>query len=216
VKACFGNVMAGQPSVCYGRGMIALRDVFAGLRRFGICAVLAMLMASLLPVPGHAEADNPVVMVIDVELVLRDSAAAKAMRGTIDEKRKEYEALIDEERRKLKDEEDRLGQQKTILSPDVFAQRRRQLEADYSALRRKADQLRDALNGAVNGARIELRQAMASVVAELMKEKGVNMTLERRAVLLFDERLNMSDEVLARLDKQLPTVELKFREPPAN
>jgi Skp family chaperone for outer membrane proteins len=57
---------------------------------------------------------------------------------------------------------------------------------------------------------------MASVVAELMKEKGVNMTLERRAVLLFDERLNMSDEVLARLDKQLPTVELKFREPPAN
>ena len=37
---------------------------------------------------------------------------------------------------------------------------------------------------------------------------GVEMTLPRSAVLVFDNRLNISDEVLAALNKRLPEVEL--------
>jgi Skp family chaperone for outer membrane proteins len=54
---------------------------------------------------------------------------------------------------------------------------------------------------------------MAKVLAALMKERKITITLARKAVLVFDQRLNVTDEVLRRLDKSLPTIALDFKNP---
>ena len=157
--------------------------------------------------------DGPVIAVLDVQQVLRRAVAAKRIRKVIEARRKIFEEEISEERLQLQGEENQFRKQSTILSPEAMNNKRRVLESKDSDLRRKAEQKRGILNRAFNGATRELRQEIAKVLADLMKERNITITLARKAVLVFDQRLSVTEEVLKRLDKNLPKVKIDFKNP---
>ena len=126
-------------------------------------------------------------------------------------RRKVFEEEIAKERQNLQATEEQLRKQSTILTPKAINDKRRLLEIDVSDLRRKAEQKRGILNRAFNGATQELRQEMAKVLASLMKEKNITITLARKAVLVFDQRLNVTEEVLKRLDANLSNIKIDFK-----
>ena len=155
--------------------------------------------------------DGPVIAVLDVQQVLRRAVAAKRIRKVMEVRRKKFEEEISEERLQLQGEENQLRKQSTILSPEAMNNKRRVLENKVSDLRRKAEQKRGTLHRAFNGATKELRQEIAKVLADLMKEQNITITLARKAVLVFDQRLSVTEEVLKRLDKNLPNVKIDFK-----
>ena len=157
--------------------------------------------------------DGPVIAVLDVQQVLRRAVAAKRIRKVMEARRKIFEEEISEERLQLQGEENQLRKQSTILSPEAMNNKRRVLESKDSDLRRKAEQKRGILNRAFNGATRELRQEIAKVLADLMKERNITITLARKAVLVFDQRLSVTEEVLKRLDMNLPNVKIDFNNP---
>lgn len=158
-------------------------------------------------------AAGPVIAVLDVQQVLRRAVAAQAIRLAMDAKRKAFETDISAERKIIQAAEQKLRKQSTILSPEAINEKRRELENNVSDFRRKAEQRRGTLNRAFTGATRVLRNEMAKVLAALMKERKITITLARKAVLVFDQRLNVTDEVLRRLDKSLPTIALDFKNP---
>ncbi len=186
-------------------------------------AVVGMLCCMMLPGSGGltmaraqtstTSVDGPIIAVLDVQQVLRRAAAAKGIREVMEARRKKFEKEISEERLQLQGEENQLRKQSTILSPEAMSNKRRVLENKVSDLRRKAEQKRGILNRAFNGATRELRQEIAKVLADLMKERNITITLARKAVLVFDQRLNVTEEVLKRLDKNLPNVKIDIRNP---
>jgi len=186
-------------------------------------AVVGMLCCMILPGSGGltmaraqtstTSVDGPIIAVLDVQQVLRRAAAAKGIREVMEARRKKFEKEISEERLQLQGEENQLRKQSTILSPEAMSNKRRVLENKVSDLRRKAEQKRGILNRAFNGATRELRQEIAKVLADLMKEQNITITLARKAVLVFDQRLNVTEEVLKRLDKNLPNVKIDFKNP---
>ena len=186
-------------------------------------AVVGMLCCMILPGSGGltmaraqtstTSVDGPIIAVLDVQQVLRRAAAAKGIREIMEARRKKFEKEISEERLQLQGEETQLRKQSTILSPEAMSNKRRVLENKVSDLRRKAEQKRGILNRAFNGATRELRQEIAKVLADLMKEQNITITLARKAVLVFDQRLNVTEEVLKRLDKNLPNVKIDIRNP---
>jgi len=117
------------------------------------------------------------------------------------------------DRKNIQADEQKLRKQSTILSPEAINEKRRLLENKVSDFRRKAEQRRGILNRAFTGATRVLRNEMAKVLAALMKERKITITLARTAVLVFDQRLNVTDEVLKRLDKKLPAITLDFKTP---
>ena len=157
--------------------------------------------------------DGPVIAVLDVQQVLRRAVAAKRIRKVMEARRTKFEEEISEERLQLQSEENQFRKQSTILSPEAMNNKRRVLENKVSDLRRKAEQKRGILNRAFNGATRELRQEIAKVLADLMKERNITITLARKAVLVFDQRLSVTEEVLKRLDKNLPNVKIDFKNP---
>ena len=157
--------------------------------------------------------DGPVIAVLDVQQVLRRAVAAKRIRKVMEARRKIFEEEISEERLQLQGEENQFRKQSTILAPEAMNDKRRALENKLSDLRRKVEQKRGILNRAFNGATRELRQEIAKVLADLMKEQNITITLARKAVLVFDQRLSVTEEVLKRLDKNLPNVKIDFKNP---
>ncbi|MFP6770917.1 MAG: OmpH family outer membrane protein [Alphaproteobacteria bacterium] len=169
------------------------------------------------PAPNlTASIDDPIIAVLDVQQVLRRAAAAKGIRLAMEARRKAFEAEIAAERQQIQAEEQQLRKQSTILSPEASNEKRRLLEIKISDFRRKAEQRRGILNRAFTSATRTLRKEMATVLAEMMKERKITLTLARKAVLVFDQRLSVTEDVLKRLDKRLPTVKVDFKRPAAN
>ncbi len=163
----------------------------------------------------EADAKQLVIAVLDVQLVMRRAAAAKGINTAMEARRKAFEEEIAAEREVLKDEEQKLRKQGTILSPEAMNEKRRVLENKISDLRRKAEQRRGILNRAFTGATRKLRSEIAKVLAEIMSERKITLTLARKAVLVFDQRLSVTEEVLKRLDENMPSVTVDFKNPDA-
>ena len=159
----------------------------------------------------EADAKQLVIAVLDVQLVMRRAAAAKGINTAMEARRKAFEEEIAAEREVLKDEEQKLRKQGTILSPEAMNEKRRVLENKISDLRRKAEQRRGILNRAFTGATRKLRSEIAKVLAEIMSEREITLTLARKAVLVFDQRLSVTEEVLKRLDENMPNVTVDFK-----
>jgi len=196
-----------------GKNNIMVRHIVAvGI----ICCMILPSSGGLTAARGQTSTtsvDGPVIAVLDVQQVLRRAIAAKRIRKLMEARRKEFDEEISEERLQLQGEENQLRKQSTILSPEAMNNKRRVLENKISDLRRKAEQKRGILSRAFNGATRELRQEIAKVLADLMKERNITITLARKAVLVFDQRLSVTEEVLKRLDKNLPNVKIDFKNP---
>jgi len=54
----------------------------------------------------------------------------------------------------------------------------------------------------------EVEKALAVIIADLAKTRGFNMVLARRQIMFADRALNISDEVLTRLNERLPNVKV--------
>ena len=159
---------------------------------------------------SKSSVDKLIIAVLDVQQVLRRASAANGIRIAMEARRKAFEEEIAKDRKRLQAAEQQLRKQGTILSPEAMNEKRRLLENQVSDLRRKAEQRRGILNRAFKAATQKLRQEMATVLAAIMKERNVTITLARKAVLVFDQRLNVTEEVLQRLNESLPNIAVEF------
>jgi Skp family chaperone for outer membrane proteins len=186
----------------------------------------ALFLAGLLAAPAAAaqqkpqqlpvETDKlyPVIGVVDVQEVLRDSVAAKGVRTAAEARAKKLEAELNKEREDLKGREQQLRQQQTILAPDAFDKKRQELERYVAELRRKHEGQRVQMNQVFNEAMDQLREEIRKSVVMVMEKRGIAMTLPRSAVLVFDERMNITKEVTETVNKRAPKIAVNFDAPP--
>lgn len=182
------------------------------LAKRGLLAVVAAaVVAAGAPLPSQAQqADSgaPIVAVVDVQKVLSEAEASKQAKQAIESRRASYEQDLEKQKQQLQAGQEQLRKQRAVLAPEAFEQKRRELEQRFDDVRRQTEERRGLLQDAMNDAMNQLRKEMGVAIAEVMKAKGVEMTLPRSAVLVFDNRLDLTAEVLAELNKRLPKISL--------
>ena len=100
-----------------------------------------------------------------------------------------------------------------MLSTEAFSERRKAFEADVTKVQRFVQERRQQLDDVSAMALGEVREAVIRVVGELADERGFNLVLPSAGVLLFSPQLDITDEVLARLDASLPDVRVPEQVP---
>ena len=104
--------------------------------RKGLCTVVALAALAaagwLLPwqQQGAASQKLPttVAAVIDYQRILRDAAAARSIRDQIEARRKTYQEEISKEEQRLHAADKEFAKQRSVLSPEAFAEKRREFE----------------------------------------------------------------------------------------
>jgi Skp family chaperone for outer membrane proteins len=175
----------------------------------------ALVIGSLLALaPGLAAAATgsrlppAVAAVIDYQRILREAKAAQAIRDQVETRRKLYQDQIAKEEQRLHEADKELARQRAILSPEAFADQRRGFETQVAEVQRMVQERRRQLDQAAAAAGNEVRAAMIEVVGELADVRGFNLVLPSSGLLLFSPSIDLTDEVLARLDSRLPTVKV--------
>jgi outer membrane protein len=147
-----------------------------------------------------------VAAVIDYQRILRDAAAARSIRGQIETRRKAYQGEISKEEQRLHEADKEFARQRSLLTPEAFAEKRQAFEEDVSEVQRLVQQRRRELDRAAEVALNEVKTALIEIVTGIAEARGFNLVLPSSEVLFFARKIDLTEEVLAKLDAMLPDV----------
>lgn len=169
--------------------------------------VLAMLLNW--PAPLYAQQKTQFTFaVIQYQRILREAKATKSIRPQREKLRTDFEQAIRDEERKLRAAERELVNQRSILSPEAYLQRRQKLERQAKEAQRNASAKKREIERALATAMNKVRRNLRKITAAIAKERSVNLVLPGSMVVLFERKFDITKEVLKRLDEQLPSLKV--------
>lgn len=177
---------------------------------------LAALVVSALPGLALAQAGGnkvppAIIAVIDSQRVNREAAALKNARQQLEQFRFNFQSEIAKEEEKLRAEEQEIARQRSVLSPEAFEQRRQAFHTKVVDLQKRIQERSQSLEKMLNGVREQVTIQVIEILKGLATERGFNMVLDRAQVQIFiGESIDITPEVLKRLDQRLPTVKVNL------
>src|SRR5258707_7735082 len=190
--------------------------MFAKLRRHTLATIFAV-GAAMAGLPAHA-ADQPpvqsvVVLVVDMQRVLQESKAGKMIRSQMQQQVSSYQKSLAKQDQDLAATQQDLQRQQSILAQDACAIKVKEFDQRVADASKHAQEAQQNLSESRNEAVGKGDTAMLQEIDGLAKERGANLILNRGAVVMFDVRMDVSDEVIKRLDEKLPAVTVSFNRP---
>ncbi len=179
------------------------------LRVPGLITIVALAVAATAAVPADAAAqEHPETKaaILDFQRILRESAASVDIRAQIERQRQIYQEEITKQEQELRTLDQELWRQRAILSTEAFAQKRREFEERVAEVQQGAQTRKRELDKAYDYGLKQVQGALNEIISELAGQRGFNLVLPRQQVVFSDATLNISDEILVRLNERLPKV----------
>ncbi|MEW5726382.1 MAG: OmpH family outer membrane protein, partial [Pseudomonadota bacterium] len=114
----------------------------------------------------------------------------------------EFEAA----RKDLQKQEMELSKQKAVLGQQAFEERVRGFNEEVAAFQRRYQTALRALEKSTAAAHNQLQKATIEATSEVASEMGAGLVLHKQNVFLHDERMDVTDAVIERVNKRLPSV----------
>ena len=176
---------------------------------FILLAVL-VLQTSFVRAQVSSELEPVSLAVVDFRGVLAKSEAARNIRSAVDEKRQELRKYFLEVENSLRDEQKNLSKKRSIVTAEAFEQRARKLKEKAQSAQKLAQTSNQKLKKSFDQAMDKVQKELLRIVAEVAEETGVGVVLFRSAIVIAVKKLDISKEVLQRLNKKLPEVKVRF------
>jgi len=187
--------------------------------RFGrlfVCALLCLMAAWAFTAPAFAaeapslpakgEVKPSIVAIVDVQRLLQTAKAARSVQSQLDAQRGKFQTEIAAEEKELREAEQKLTKMRETAKADDYVDQEQKLQKRFMTVERHVQARRKALDQANTDAMNAVRNALIEVVSQIAKERGVNLVIVKQQVIWNDAVIEITDDVLARLDTALPNV----------
>lgn len=172
-------------------------------------AVFGLVFAAPLAAPAQEMAPS-VVAVVDYESILRDCSAGQSLRQQISAKREAFQTEVEKAEQELRAAEQDLKDQQSLLSVEAFAQKRQEFQARVAEVQKFVQARKQTLDQALTKGEEAIRQATVGILGAMAKERGFNIVLSLRQVLLVKSSYNVTEAVLAELNRRHPAIAVDF------
>ena len=156
--------------------------------------------------PNYALSDNPYF--IDLKLILNQSDAGKKAQKYLKSKLDNGIKDLQQKEKKILDEEKKIIQQKKVLSQEEYKNKVTELRTKVSSLQKKRNSLLETVAKQRQKAKNELLKTLNPILSTYMKEKNINMVIDKKEVLLANENLNITKDIMNLLNKKLKSINL--------
>ena len=142
----------------------------------------------------------PPILTIDQDRLFQETRPgldiSKEVEESADALASENEAI----ERELTQEELELTQLRETLSTEEFAERADAFDQKVQRIRAEQDQKARAINEAGEEARQRFFNDIAVHISDIVRERGALLVLDRRDVFLSADRIDITDEAIARVN----------------
>ena len=146
---------------------------------------------------------------LDFRFVLNESTAGKKAQTELKNKLEKGIKNIREKEKKLQEQEKTIISQKKVLKPEEYKKKVNELRLKVSNLQKERKVLIDQTSASRNKARNELLKNLNPIIKKYMQEKQIRMVVDKKSLLLADDKLDITKDIIALLNKQLKSISLK-------
>jgi outer membrane protein len=168
-----------------------------------VSALLTLALAfAAAPVVAQDQAGSIKIAIVDLNRLLVESALGKASQTRLQEYFEAKQNELAQEYQALQREQASLENQRSVLSLDAYTNKKNDLEQRMLRFRQKSDEAESRFKQMQNDETQNFLSRMAPVVEAIGKEGNYTLIIRPTApaVLYFDPKIDITDEVLRRLD----------------
>ena len=108
----------------------------------------------------------------------------------------------------IAEEEKKIIQQKKIISAEEYKKKVTDLRSKVSSLQKERNSLLDSVAKQRSKARNELLKNLNPIIKDYMEEKKIRMVVDKKTVLLADDTLDVTNDIMVLLNKKLKSIKL--------
>ena len=152
-----------------------------------------------------AEATSPrKIYVVDMERVLTESVAGKAVKNTMQEEVKRSEITLGKLKRDVLNLREELSKQSALLSAEALEKRQEELRRSEKLATRKLQDAREELNRKNHQEMGKVIKEIDQIITELGDGDEFPVIVEKdpRFVLFANEEIDLTSRVIEELDKK--------------
>ena len=169
---------------------------------FAVFSLLALTVS-----PAFADTS---IGIVNAAKIMQDSKAATSVRAQLQAKQKSFQAELDAKEKDLLAEDQSLVKQKDKVEKDAFDKKVKAFREKAAGAQRQVQEKKAQLDKAFTASLEEIQKSLVEIVKQIAAEKKLNLVIASSQVFYGDASLDITDEVLKRLDAKLPNVTVKF------
>jgi outer membrane protein len=179
----------------------------------GMPAVLAQSATEPAPLSPSMEVQR--IGLADLNGILRAADANVKVRELLDTQRQKFQDEFSLVEAELQQTERDLMSKRELLSADEYDRQIKAFQARVTQLQQDIQRKRQAIDNAYQKAQSDIRAEALSIITEIARDMNLDLVLNRDASLIFLPHLNISDEVLTRLNERTKNarIEIQVQEP---
>ena len=185
----------------------------SGYLVWGMPAVLAQTATESVPPSQSMEVQR--IGLADLNGILRAADANKKVRELLDMQRQKFQDEFSVVEAELQQTERDLMSKRELLSADEYDKQIKAFQQRVTQLQQDIQRKRQAIDNAYQKAQSDIRSEALSIIAEIAREMKLDLVLNRDSSLIFLPHLNISDEVLTRLNERTKNarIEIEVQQP---
>ena len=176
-------------------------------------AVLAQTTTETAPASQSMEVRR--IGLADLNGILRAADANVKVRELLDTQRQKFQDEFSLVEAELQQTERDLMSKRELLSADEYDKQIKAFQQRVTQLQQDIQRKRQAIDNAYQKAQSDIRAEALSIITEIARDMNLDLVLNREASLIFLPHLNISDEVLTRLNERTKNarIEIQVQEP---
>tara|TARA_B110000444_G_scaffold248140_1_gene271664 strand:- start:40 stop:564 length:525 start_codon:yes stop_codon:yes gene_type:complete len=145
---------------------------------------------------------------LDFKYILNESEAGKKAQTTLKDKLTNGVKKLKSEEEKLKKEESTIIKQKSVISAEEYKKNVAALRTKVSKLQKDRNFLVEDVSKQRAKAKSELLKNLKPIMSNYMKEKKIRMVIDKKSMLLADEKLDITEDIMKILNNKIKSIKL--------
>lgn len=150
------------------------------------------------------------IAVINADDVLSNSKVVNFIQEKIINKEKEYQVEINKKQTSLKKEFQEIEKKRSVLSEKSLKKEEDKFAKKYQDLKEELTKRRESLKTASLKAFVRVDKKMNKIIKDISEEQDIDLVLPTSNIIFAKDKLDISAQVLERLNEQMTKVKVRF------
>ena len=157
----------------------------------------------------HSNLNSDIPYFVDFKYILNESKAGKEAQIYLKKKLTNGIKQLKDKEQAIQKAEKKIIEQKKLLAAEEYKKKVTDLRNQVASLQKERNNLLDSVAKQRAKAKSELLKNLNPIIQDYMKEKKIRMVIDKKGILLADENLDLTQEIIELLNKKLKSIKLK-------
>ena len=145
---------------------------------------------------------------LDFKFILNESIAGKKAQKDLKNKLETGLKELNKTEQNLQSDEKKIIAQRKIISDEEYKKKVKELRQKVINLQKNKKNLLDTVAKQRSKARSELLKNLNPVIKDYMEEKKIRYVMDKKSLILADESLDITQEIIKKLNDKIKSVKL--------